>query len=472
MSRREELIELCKKDPEAMADLILLLEARVTALEKRLNKNSRNSDKPPSDERLNKPNQSKSKSKRKTGAQEGHKGKTLRFSPEPTRVIQYDVPSCMNCGSSLSETTGSVARRKQEIELPEKPIEVIEHQAIRKCCPCCHQTNTGELPEHLRGNVQYGSRFKSFCMYLMIYHLVPYERTSEILESLCGYRPAGGTLQSILEHAHTVLEPVEEHIRNQLGQSDAAHSDETGVRVENRSSWVHVFCTEWYTYYFHSRYRGANAHLADSPLPDYSGTLMHDAYSTYFRSEYQYKHALCNAHLLRELTAINEDDETQRWTLQLSHVLRVAWTIVKNAKEDGRSQLAPDTQTRIFSAFNHILAHAHQQNPHAQRKPGQRGRVAQTDARNLLDRLIEYTDAYLRFVTDFRVPFDNNLAERDLRMIKVHQKIAGSFRTQLGADIFCRIRGYISTLRKQDHDVLSSLASLWTHSPFIPVPAE
>lgn len=461
MSRRDELIEQCKKEPEKFVDLFLLMEARIAALEKRVNKNSQNSDKPPSSDKFDKAKSSKKKSERKSGAQEGHAGRTLKYSKTPDKIIPYSVPNCTKCGTSLQKVAGDVANRRQEVELPEKLVEIIEHQSIVKCCPGCQHKNVGEYPPHVRGNVQYGRRFKGLCAYLMNYQLIPYERTSELMETVCGYKPAGGTLQSILDDAYTTLEPVEKNTMVQLMHSGVANADETGIRVDSKSGWVHVFSSHNHTYYFYSRHRGQKAHLEKGLIPDYRGILMHDAYSTYFKSGYQYEHALCNAHLLRELTAIYEDDGEQEWTRKLDHLLRDAWATVKQAKRDGYSQLPTDIQNKIQKQFDEIIAQPHQQNPHAERQPGQRGRVGQSDVRNLLDRLIEHKDAYLRFAFDFRVDFDNNLAERDLRMIKVHQKISGSFRTELGADIFCRIRGYISTLRKQDRDIISALASLW-----------
>lgn len=461
MSRRDELIEQCKKEPEKFVDLFLLMEARLTALEKRVNKNSQNSDKPPSSDKFDKAKSRKKKSERKSGAQDGHRGRTLKFSKTPDKIIPHSVPNCTKCGTSLDEVAGDVASRRQEVELPEKLVEIIEHQAVLKCCPGCQHKNVGEYPPHLRGNVQYGGRFKGLCAYLMNYQLIPYERTSELMEAICGYKPGGGTLQAILDYAYTTLEPVEKNAKSQLLRSDAANADETGIRVDSKPGWVHVFSTQNHTYYFYSRHRGQKAHLEKGLVPDYSGILMHDAYSTYFKSDYKYEHALCNAHLLRELTAIYEDDDEQKWALNLDRLLRDTWATVKQAKRDGFSLLPVDSQNKIQRQFDAIIAQPHQQNPHAQRQQGQRGRVGQSDVRNLLDRLIEHKDAYLRFALDFRVDFDNNLAERDLRMIKVHQKTSGSFRTEHGADIFCRIRGYISSLRKQDHNIISALASLW-----------
>ena len=470
MSRRDELIDLCRREPEKVVDLLLLLEAKVKELEKRLNRNSRNSDQPPSSDGLRRPQRKRSKSKRKPGGQAGRTGKTLKCSDKPDEIIQHSADCCQGCGEKLVDVKGAVLSRRQEIEILDKPVQVIEHQRLEKQCPCCGQRNQGQWPAHLTGNVQYGRRFKAFCLYLLNYQLLPYERTGELLKTLLGYQPGGGTLQSILDQANEALEPIELAIKEAIRGSPVGHGDETGIRVDGQTQWLHVFSTLSYTYYYWSKHRGQKAHQADGLLPGYQGILMHDAYRSYF--VHVCEHALCNAHLLRELQAIYEADQSQRWPLHLMRLLRAAWTLVKIAKEAGQAQLPTNQRNRILALFDQIVQRADQHLPRNQRQPGQRGRVAQSLPRNLLDRLIVHKGAYLRFVTDFRVPFDNNLAERDLRMSKLQQKISGCFRTENGASVFCRIRGYISTLRKQGYDLLPALFSLWTDTPFLPVTAE
>lgn len=470
MSRRDELLELCRREPEKIVNLLLALEARVTELEERLNKNSQNSDKPPSSDGLSKPPRQRSKSKRKPGGQKGRTGKTLKFSDQPDKIMEHSADYCQDCGERLTDVEGALLSRRQEIEIADKPVQIIEHQRLEKQCPCCGQRNQGQWPPHLTGNVQYGRRFKAFCVYLLNYQLLPYERTGELLATLFGYQPGGGTLQSIMEQASSTLEPIEQAIKGAIRASPVGHADETSMRVDGHTQWLHVVSTPTYTYYYWNHYRGQKAHLADGLLPSYDGILMHDAYSSYFG--HGYLHALCNAHLLRELQAIYETDQGQRWSWQLMRLLRTAWALVKRAQEAGHTQLPTNQSARILALFDHLIDQADQHVPRNQRQPGQRGRVAQSAARNLLDRFIAHKAAYLRFVTDFRVPFDNNLAERDLRMSKLQQKISGCFRTQDGATIFCRIRGYISTLRKQSYDLLPALLSLWSHTPFIPVSAE
>ena len=470
MSRRDELIELCRREPEKVVDLLLALEVKVASLEVRLNRTSKNSDKPPSSDGLKKPPRQGSKSKGKPGGQKGHSGTTLKFSDNPDKIIQHRVEYCQDCGASLDKVEGTVVSRRQEIEIPEKPVQIIEHQCLEKQCPGCGCRNRGQWPVHISGNVQYGLRFKAFCIYLLNYQLLPYERTGELLSTLFGYQPGGGTLQNMLDQAYDALEPIQKVIKDAIRASPIGHADETSIRVEGQTTWLHVFSTLAYTYYYWSKHRGQKAHRTDGLLAKYAGILMHDAYRSYFG--YAYTHALCNAHLLRELQALYETDQTQRWAWHLMRLLRLAWTLVKTAQDADQAQLSDRQRDRIVALFEQIVAQSDLQNSRVQRQPGQRGRVAQSAPRHLIDRLMQHQDAYLRFLTDFRVPFDNNLAERDLRMSKLQQKISGCFRTEQGANVFCRIRGYISTLRKQGYKLLPALVSLWSDTPFLPVPAE
>jgi len=461
--RREELIELCQKEPEKAAELILELEAR-------LNKNSQNSHKPPSSDGLKKKPAPRRKRKGKVGGQKGRKGTTLRKSEQPDRIVQHEPHQCQECGHQLVDVEGAVIGQRQEIEIPEKPVEVIEHHRLQKRCPQCGCQNEGQWPGHIRGHVQYGRRFKAVCVYLLTQQLLPYDRTGDLLKVLFGYQPGGGTLTQAQQQAYQLLEPVEAAIKEAVRASPQAHGDETGMRVEGKTQWLHVCSTQTKTYYYWSQYRGQKAHQADGLLPEYVGILMHDAYSSYFALACQ--HALCNAHLLRELQALAETDPSLLWPQQVNRLLRTAWAMVKQAKTDGLSELPEPTRKRIKALFGQIIDTADRRTVRNQRQPGQRGRVAQSPQRNLLDRLIAYPTEHLRFITDFSIPFDNNLAERDLRMCKLQQKISGCFRTATGADLFCRIRGYISTLRKQGHDLISALYSLFDNSPFFPISAE
>ena len=394
MWNRDELLELCQREPEKVVDLIEALTARVTNLERRLNKTSQNSDKPPSSDGLRKPARQHSKSKRKPGGQKGRSGTTLKVSEQPDQIIQHGTDYCQACGESLAQVEGQVLARRQEIEIAEKPVQVIEHQRLAQQCPGCGHCHQGQWPAHLTGNVQYGRRFKAFCLYLLTYQLLPYERTSELLLTLFGYQPGGGTLQKLLAEAYRVLEPIEQAIQDAIRASPVGHGDETGIRVNGQTKWLHVVSTWLYTYYYWSKHRGQQAHQADGLLPSYGGILMHDAYQSYFG--HGYAHALCNAHLLRELQAIYEADQRHRWSWQLMRLLRTAWAMVKAAQAAGQSQLPAAQRERVLALFEQIVAQADQHLPRNQRQPGQRGRVAQSPARNLVDRLIIHKAVKLR----------------------------------------------------------------------------
>jgi len=461
MSRRDELIELCQSAPEKVADLVI-------ELERRLKKNSKNSHKPPSSDGLKKRPARRKKRKGKVGGQKGRGGTTLKKSEHPDKVIEHGPQACQSCGENLVEVAGAIIGCRQEVEIPERPIEVIEHQRVQKQCPECGKCTAGQWPEHVRGNIQYGRRFKAFCVYLLNYQLLPYERTGQLLKVLFGYQPGGGTLSDAQEQAYEGLEAIEADIKGAIRASPVSHSDETGMRVAGKTQWLHVCSNASHTYYYWSQFRGQKAHQADGLLPEYQGILMHDAYPTYFALECQ--HALCNAHLLRDLQAIYEAEPSQRWPQYLRRLLQTAWSLVKRAKAEGQHHLPAQQRDRILALFDRIVQQSDQLVPRNLRQKGQRGRVAQSPARNLIDRLLEHKAAYLCFVTDFQVPFDNNLAERDLRMCKLQQKISGCFRTDRGADIFCRIRGYISTLCKQGHQIIPALFSLFSNSPFFPIP--
>jgi transposase len=232
MTRRDELIELCRQEPEKSWICFWLWE--MTSLEVRLNRTSQNSDKPPSSDGLKKPPRHQSKSKRKPGGQKGQSGTTLRFSDQPDKIIQHGLDYCQDCGVSLEQVEGVVVSRRQEVELPEKPVQIIEHQCLVKQCPGCGGHNQGQWPAHLTGNVQYGRRFKAFCIYLLTYQLLPYKRTGELLKTLVGYQPGGGTLQSMLDQAYQTLEPIQQAIKEALRASPLGHADETSLRIEDK----------------------------------------------------------------------------------------------------------------------------------------------------------------------------------------------------------------------------------------------
>lgn len=473
MLTREVILELCRDNPEAIVEIILSLTERVSKLEEQLNKDSRNSHKPPSSDGLKKrppkPKPNREAKKKQAGGQEGHKGNTLTLSDNPTETIRYEREQCRGCGLQLSEVAGEVVQRRQVIDIPEPKVIITEHQAVSKACPCCGVVNQEPLPSELKGQVQYGAKLRALVTYLMVYQLLPYQRTQELLSTLYRLTISTGTLHRMLQDGHELLGEAESQIQASITQSDVIHVDETGHRVGTKTWWLHVASTEQWTFYYSHPARGQRAHQEGTILPEFKGTAVHDFYHAYL--SYECEHALCNAHLLRDLQAVLEREETQSWAKRLSQLLVLSHRLKQRAQAEGETVLPEATLMRLEQLYDDIVARAHALHP----KPPpstKRGRTKQTKTRNLIDRLLTYKLDILRFIFDFKVPFDNNLAERDLRMVKVQQKISHCFRSQGGAALFCRIRGYISTLLKQGYELFPILVRVFQGDVFIPVPAE
>ena len=452
---------------DSLQAVIRTLEARIEQLEARLNKDSHNSHQPPSSDgpaKRPRPRSLRQRSGKKSGGQAGHSGVTRALVDDPDTVVPHVPTVCVGCGASL-ESAPEVGRdRRQVIEIPPPRPEVTEHQAAHKACPVCQTVTVGEFPPDVTQPVQYGPRTKATAVYLQTYQLLPYERTVEALGDLFGVYPSEGTLTSAQSLAYTRLAPVEQAIRDALRQADVAHVDETGIRVAGRSAWVHVMSTRLLTFYAHHAKRGRKAFESIGLLLGFVGRRVHDAWAPYLTLAGLY--ALCNAHLLRELIGLHEET-AQPWMQALIKLLLSMKAAVADARAAGQTELTPRQRAGYEAAYTRFITEGLRANPPPP-PTGKRGRPKQTPAKNLLDRLVTHRAAVLAFLHDFRVPFDNNQAERDLRMLKVKHKVSGCFRSPEGADYFCRIRGYISTLRKQEYSILDGLTSVFAGQPYMP----
>ena len=481
MLSRDEILAIYQAGPDAMVALVeqLLtnqatleqqvtgLTTRVTELEGRLNQDSHNSHKPPSSDGPAKRPRARSlrqRSGKKSGGQAGHPGVTRALVNDPDVVILHTPSVCAGCGASLTIAPEVQRERRQVVEIPKPRPEVTEHQTVQKTCPVCQTVTVGEFPADVTQPVQYGPRTKAAAVYLQTYQLLPYERTVEALGDLFGVSPSEGTLATAHQTAATRLAPVEQAIQNALRQAEVAHVDETGIRVADRTEWVHVMSTTTLTFYAHHAKRGREAFEAIGLLIGFRGRRVHDAWAPYLNLAGLY--ALCNAHLLRELIGLHEETG-QAWTQKLIALLLRMKAAVADARAAGQATLPSQHCAGYEAAYTRYLNEAGRANP-PPKPTGQRGRPKQTPARNLLDRLETHRAAILAFLHDFRVPFDNNQAERDLRMLKVKHKVSGCFRSPDGADYFCRIRGYISTLRKQGYSILDGLTSVFAGQPYMP----
>lgn len=464
MLTRDAFQTLYDQGPDAVYALFTALEQRVAELEARLNQDSHNSSKPPSSDGLGKkpaPRSLRPNTGRKPGGQKGHPGKTLTFSDTPDQSIAHIPTCCQGCGTSLESAEVVAEQKRQVVDLPPLRLEVTQHSAQTRRCHC-GVTTTAAFPKEASEPLQYGPRLKALAVYLRDYQLLPFARCTKLLSDVFGATFCKATLSRALWECGTRLEPVCETIKNALIASPVLHCDETGMRVEGKLHWVHSASTKTLTYYTCHGSRGKKGSDAAGVLSDFTGTAVHDGWCSY--RQYCCEHALCNAHHLRELIPFAE--EGGLWAQDMITLLVEIKTAVERAQSQEKTRVSPWREARFEGRYRRLLKQGYAANPPPKNPPkDKRGRHKQTPARNLLLRLDTNRKQVLAFLYDFAIPFDNNLAERDLRMIKLRQKISGGFRTLTGAKAFCRLRGYLSTLRKQDKNLLTALESVFRGSP-------
>jgi len=316
--------------------------------------------------------------------------------------------------------------------------------------------------------VQYGPQVRQLAVYLRTEQFVPYERSHQFMFDLFGVRISTGTLQNMVKSASQRLQDAVATIKTGLIASEVGHFDESGFYVSGKRHWLHVASTPLLTFYYPHEKRGRKGMDAAGILPEFRGTGVHDGWAAY-RGYQDSKHALCNAHHLRELTAVEEKDE-QHWAYLFRIFLVSAKHAVAQAKGEGNTALSAEKRLQIERIYTRLIEAGLRANlePAGGWPRGKRGRVKKTKARNLVERLAQHRAETLTFVYDFKVPFDNNLAERDIRMLKVQQKISGHFRSQEGAEQFCTIRSYTSTMRKQGVNAWAALGSVFTGDLLLP----
>jgi transposase len=449
---------------------IAILAKRVQELEDKQAKNSNNSSKPPSRDGLNKPKRTRSlrtSSGKKSGAQDGHPGHRLEMVEKPDQVKRYPVEVCSECQTSLEKTSVKRIERRQQYELPLIRLIVIEHQAEVKCCPHCGRENQAEFPRGITQPTQYGPDFKALLVYLNQKQFIPLERVVEFCVDVIDQAVGAGTIVEACRQANQAVEPVNERIKQYLIETDeAVHFDETSLRVEQSNHWVHSAGTERATNYHLDKKRGTIGIDHAGILPNRRGKSVHDDWAAYYTYQ-NADHASCNAHHLREFAFLQERYPQDWEGAMVEHLLFIKKAVAE-AVARGQTCLAQAQLIAFETRYDELVQQGLALNPVPERSPHQRGKLKQPPQKNLLDRLRNHKTAVLAFMYDFKVPFDNNLAERDIRMVKLKQKISGCFRSEDGAKVFCSIRGYLSTARKNGVSAFEALKSAMRSSPYAP----
>jgi transposase len=438
------LLKTYEKRIDSLSGQLQVISNRVSTLEFQTKKNSTNSHKPPSSDGLRKPktNSLREKTGRPTGGQPGHKGHTLHHVSHPDYVIQHPVTTCDGCGESLEHQPVVRVKTRQMFDIPPIQLEVTQHETEVKKCTSCGTKIESAFPEDVQHHVQYGPNVQSMVLYMMHYQLVPFARTKEFFQDFFNLSISEGTLWNIHETFDTYLvDTFEPQARHQILQAPVVHFDETGLRSEGKTQWLHTLSTDQVTLQYVHEKRGTEAINEINLLPKFRGIAVHDCLASYFTYE-KCEHAVCNAHILRDLKAVYEQTN-QTWTQDMIEILLLA----KQQRERQEEPLHPKVVAWMNDTYLDILKKGYVEN----------ATVANHDAEKLLNRLSKRQDSVLFFVEDPHVPFDNNLAERDLRMAKVKQKVSGTFRSETGAQNFAMARSFLSTLKKQKKNLFESI---------------
>ena len=453
------------------ARLIAALQTRVVELERRLGKDSSNSSKPPSSDGLRKPARAERRNAEQTegrrpGKQPGAPGAHLAQVERPDEVVEHAPERCGGCGADLAGAVVVGVEARQVFDLPALRLCVAEHRAERRHC-ACGTTTAGRFPEHVRAAACYGPGVRALVCYLCVPQHLPVDRAAQLLADVLGASVATGTLAAILAEGAVGLDGFLATVRDRLAAAPVAHFDETGARVAGRLHWVHSASTGSLSLFTVHAKRGKVAMDQAGVLPRFAGVAVHDGWAPYWRYEHV-THALCGAHLLRELEGVAEEPG-QGWAAGMAELLVDAKLAADRARAADACRVEDAGRARLHARYRRLLADGQRANPPPQPTPGGRGRrQPRSPAGRLLARLDTHRDEVLRCLDDTRLPFDNNQAERDLRMVKLQQKISGCWRTPAGAEAFLALRSYLATARKHGMNPLVVLGQLFQGQAWLP----
>jgi transposase len=368
------------------------------------------------------------------------------------------IPGICTCGHEFKKEQSTLAEKRQVFDLPQPRLEITEYQIFKACCPACGQEQKGVAPEGINAPAQYGNRVKAFVVLLNVHYKLPFKKIQLLFSDLFGYPINESTISLAGEICYEKLEESERIIKSKIVADNVVHADETGLRTAGKLHWLHTATTQLYTYLFVHEKRGSGAIQSNkSILRDYIGWLVHDCWASYFNLV-KLKHAICGAHILRELEGLIETRET-KWAKVFKSFLLSVYMMPFEERVMRRKH--------IESRYDRICEIGEKAESPPVKTTGRKGRYKRTRGRNLVERLIRERDAVLAFAFNKEVPFTNNLAERDIRPAKVKQKISNCFRTFKGAEIYARIEGFISTVRKNKRCVFPELCTTFEGYNFI-----
>lgn len=476
LAERDRALVVLTEENAALRGQVSELREQLAELARRLGRNPRNSHQPPSSEGYDKPapKSRRERGRRAPGGQPGHDGRTLRQVEDPDEVRTHTPRRC-SCGRGLRHAPVVCTERRQVIDLPEIRPHVTEHRFERRACRCGRVVDPSETdgaPAGVKAPVSYGPGVRALALYLLAGQHLPLARTAELLSDVLGLPVCEGSLAAWYTGAADDLDPFVVTVEHLLAAAPVLGADETGARVQGRLAWIHTLRTDaltLYDVYAGPGARGAAAMRAIGVLPAVSAetVLVTDFWAPYW--EFELTHAVCAAHLGRELVAAAEVDGQAPWATRLDALLTKAIAAVRQAREDGEEGLPAERAARFRKRYGELVAAGWAANP--DHRPATKGNGKRPKHVNLLDRLDTHREEVLRFLDDPAVPATNNGSEQDIRMVKVRLKVCGGLRTLNGAKAFCRLRSYLSTAHKQGQSALAVLRTLCEGNAWLPVAA-
>jgi transposase len=449
IKKQEETINGLNETINGLHKTIDKLNLVIKDLTEKLGRNSRNSSKPPSSDGLAKPTVKslRKPSGKKVGGQKGHPGAYLTTMAEPDEVIHHMPSACLNC--PYKDNCISRARICETREVIDAIVEVkiTAHKVLEITCPLYDILHKGVFPDSIKAPMQYGENLQALVVALNTIGAVSVNRTHEIVSSIFSIPLSTGTVSAMVSRCAAGLEETVTLISESVAASAVVNFDETGTRVDGQTMWVHNASNAEYTHLSIHEKRGKDGMDAGGVLPLFSGIAVHDCWAPYWKYA-DIEHALCCAHLLRELIGVEENNPKERWATAFKKLLLAMKAAKEKAIEKEKNELSRYHLNKFDRQYDHIIAQAYRKNPIPKSSEKKRGKTKKGKVLSLVERLAVHKASICLFIKNFAVPFDNNQAERDIRMIKTKTKVSGCFRSINGASSYLKIMSYVGTAKK------------------------